>query len=218
MNYLECHDNCTLGDFIRLALNDIYEQSVIKNLEKHVQLTERQMKINKLAALILLSSQGPVMIHEGQEFARSKVVANSVIPDTSAGKIDCNSYNKDDATNWINYTYRDMNSALVDYYRGLIALRKAYSEFRRAKRKDIRFLLSGSESDFGFFIDLHLQKENHPILVLLNSDPERETEFALPQGKWGVLVNQDTAGTGMIEEISESTVVLPISGMVLKRI
>ncbi len=218
MNYLECHDNCTLGDFIRFALNDISEQSVIKNLEKHVQLTERQLKINKLAALILLSSQGPVMIHEGQEFARSKVVANSVIPDTPAGKIDCNSYNKDDATNWINYTYRDMNSALVDYYRGLIALRKAYSEFRRTKRKDIRFLLLGSESAFGFLIDLHQPKENHPILVLLNSDPEREAEFALPKGKWGVLVNQDTAGTGMIEEIWESAGVLPVSGMVLKRI
>jgi pullulanase len=218
INYLECHDNCTLGDFIRFALDDILERNVVKGLKKHVRLTERQLRINKLAALILLTSQGAVMIHEGQEFARSKVVANSALPDAPAGEIDCNSYNKDDETNWIDYTHRDWNSALVDYYRGLIALRKAHPEFRRAKRKDIRFLQTNTESAFGFLIDLRPPKENHPVLVLLNCNPEKETEFALPQGKWGVLANHNTAGTGRIEVASESVSVLPVSGMVLKRI
>ena len=218
VNYLECHDNCTLGDFIRFALNDISEQSVIENLDKHVRLTEKQLKINRLAALILLTSQGAVMIHEGQEFARSKVVAKSAVPDAPAGKIDCNSYNKDDETNWINYTHRDLNSALVDYYRGLIALRKAHPEFRHAKCKDIHFLKSDSESAFGFLIDLHLSKEDHPVLVLLNSHPEKEAQFVLPKGKWGVLVDHNTAGTGIIKEISGSTAVPSASGMVLRRI
>ncbi len=218
MNYLECHDNCTLGDFIRFTLNDVSEQSVIKNPEKHVRLTEKQLRINQLAALILLTSQGAAMIHEGQEFARSKVVAKSAIPDAPAGKIDCNSYNKDDETNWIDYAHKDLNSTLVDYYRGLIALRKVHPEFRHAKRKDIHFLESGPESAFGFLIDLQESKNNHPILVLLNSDPEEEAEFVLPQGKWGVLVNQNTAGTEIIEQISENASVPPASGMVLMRI
>jgi pullulanase len=218
VNYLECHDNCTMGDFIRFALGDISEQSVIKNLDKHIRLTEKQLKINRLAALILLTSQGAVMIHEGQEFARSKVVAKSAVPDAPAGKIDCNSYNKDNETNWIDYSHRDLNSALVDYYRGLIALRKAHPEFRKAKRKDIHFIQSDSESAFGFLIDLNQSKENRPVFVLLNSHPEKEAEFVLPEGKWGVLVDQNAAGTVMIKEITRSTAVPSTSGMVLRRI
>ncbi len=218
VNYLECHDNCTLGDFVRFALGDVSEESVIKNLDKHIRLTEKQLKINRLAALILLTSQGAVMIHEGQEFARSKVVAKSAVPDAPAGKIDCNSYNKDNETNWIDYSHRDLNSALVDYYRGLIALRKAHPEFRKAKRKDIHFIQSDSESAFGFLIDLYLSKENYPVLVLLNSHPEKDAEFVLPEGKWGVFVDQTTAGTVMIKEITGSTAVPSTSGMVLRRI
>jgi pullulanase len=217
VNYLECHDNCTLGDFIRFTLNDITEESVVENLEKHIQLTEKQLQYSKLAALILLTSQGVVMIHEGQELGRSKVIAKTLVPDTSIGKIDCNSYNKDDETNWIHYHHADINRELVDYYRGLIMLRNTFTEFRWAKRRQIHFIESETELAFGYLIDLQRQEDNFPLLVLINGDCHGKAEFKLPPGKWAILVDQDQAGIEIIEVISDSIVIQASSGMVLRQ-
>ena len=51
------------------------------------------------------------MIHSGQEFARSKVIFNDVnVNDEEKGRLDHNSYNKDNETNYINYDYATMNA------------------------------------------------------------------------------------------------------------
>ncbi len=110
-----------------------------------MRLTEQQIKISKLGALFLIVSQGAVMIGEGQEFARSKVIAKTVTPDPHQGQIDHNSYNKDNETNWINYVHREINRELYDYYKGLIALRKAHPALRQSQRKDIHFLKCNNE-------------------------------------------------------------------------
>jgi len=74
VNYLESHDGYTLGDFIRIATREINPDKIINNVDEHIKLTPVQMKLNKLAALFLFTSQGITMIHSGQEFARSKII------------------------------------------------------------------------------------------------------------------------------------------------
>ena len=86
INYLESHDDHTMGDFIRLGLGDVAEDQIIQDLKKHSTLTPTQLKLNKLAALFLFVSQGPIMIHEGQEYARSKVIAPTSCTGSGCGQ------------------------------------------------------------------------------------------------------------------------------------
>ena len=53
----------------------LIKEQLIDDLNKNVKLTEQQLKLNKLGALFLFTSRGITMISEGQEYARSKVIA-----------------------------------------------------------------------------------------------------------------------------------------------
>ncbi|NIR64743.1 MAG: pullulanase, partial [Aliifodinibius sp.] len=139
VNYLESHDDHTMSDFIRLGLDEIDEKTSIINIDDHSKLTPLQLKLNKLAAIFLFTSQGAIMMHAGQEFARSKVTAKTVSADSNWGRIDHNSYDKDNETNYINFHHAEMNSELLNYYRGLIQLRSGNAAFRNAKPADIAF-------------------------------------------------------------------------------
>ena len=81
------------------------------------------------------------MISEGQEFARSKVIPFDIpVDDPHKGMIDHNSYDKDNETNYINYEHAKINSDLLNYYKGLIELRKKYDAFRRVDYNDVIFI------------------------------------------------------------------------------
>ena len=128
-----------LGDFIRIGLKDVRYDDIIKDIDSNALLSLAQLKLNKLGALFLFTSQGITMLHSGQEFARSKVIAKSNVKDKNVGKLDHNSYEKDNETNYINYHHADFNKELVDYYKGLILLRNTFPAFRRAMYENISF-------------------------------------------------------------------------------
>ncbi len=214
VNYLESHDGYTLGDFIRIATNNIKPDEKIKNVNKFIELTHEQLKLNKLAALFLLTSQGIVMIHAGQEFARSKIISNRTkIKDKQKGQLDFNSYNKDNSTNYINYTNKLINNELFEYYKGLIRLRNTYPAFRRADISDISFY-DHYESEFGFAY--LLKSENEIFMVLFNADKDKILEFPLPDSQWDVLVDKNSAGIVPLYKVSEKIILEPTTGAVLK--
>jgi pullulanase len=215
INYLESHDGYTLGDFIRIASKEIDPEKVIKNIQKHVKLTSFQLKLNKLAALFLLTSQGIPMISAGQEFARSKVIPlNTEENDKEKGKMEHNSYNKDNETNYINYKHAEINKELFNYYHGLIALRKRYNVFRYASYDDIIFR-DHSESRFAFSYELNY--ENEHFIVLFNADTNKEIEFILPQNTFDVLVDKDNAGIEPLNEIQGKVRLEIKTGMILRK-
>ncbi|MEW6702341.1 MAG: alpha-amylase family glycosyl hydrolase [Bacteroidota bacterium] len=214
VNYLESHDGYTLGDFIRIGSREVDPGKIIKDVDKHVKLTPYQMKLNKLGALFLFTSQGITMIHSGQEFARSKVIPfNTKEPDKNKGRIDHNSYDKDNGTNYINYKHAEINKELLNYYKGLIALRKTYPAFRRAEYEDITFY-DHLKSKFGFAFLVKYQKET--FVVLFNADQKQSLEFPLPEGVWEVLVDKDFAGTKTRYVTGAKFVLEPVTGAVLK--
>ena len=194
INYLESHDDHTFGDFVRIGTKRVKPDERIVDLMDHIKLTEREMKISKLGALFLMVSQGAVMIHSGQEFARSKVIAKTNAPDPHQGMIDHNSYNKDNQTNWINYEHREINRELYEYYKGLIALREAHPALRQSRREDIHFLNCNNEFGLGFWIDRKSSGDSHDILVLMNADPKKKVKFEIPDGQWSMIVNGKKAG------------------------
>ena len=217
VNYLESHDGYTLGDFIRIATGSARPGQRITNLETHVRLTDEQLRIAKLAAVMLLTARGSVMLHAGQEFGRSKVIADSDVPDSTPGVIDHNSYEKDDETNWINYDHCEMNRPLFEYYRGLIALRLKYPFLRRGELSQYTFLVPPTPVAGGFIV--REEKGKKEMAVLVNPNREHAADYQLPAGGgWRVLVNGERAGTETIGRFDGEHIPVPPSQcMVLLR-
>jgi pullulanase len=214
VNYLESHDGYTFGDFIRIGLKDVRYDDIIKDIDSNALLSSAQLKLNKLGALFLFTSQGIIMIHSGQEFARSKVIARSYVKDKNVGKLDHNSYEKDNETNYINYHHSDFNKELVDYYKGLILLRKTFPAFRRAEHENISFF---NIYDNDFALGYHLNYDEDEFIVLFNAAQKVDEEFKLPQGNWDILVNPLYAGIVKLGDAFGKIVVNPVSGFVLRK-
>ena len=216
VNYLESHDGYTLGDFIRLALGDVDKEQIISDIVKNATLTPLQLKINKLAALFLFISQGIIMVHSGQEFARSKVISdNTNAKDPDIGKLDHNSYEKDNETNHIDYDQVKINEKLLNYYKGLIQLRKTFNTFRRADYDEIKFYDNHNNP---FLLSFELTHGKEHFLVAINAYHQKESTLVLPNWKWEILVNGESAGIKNLGH-AENTLKIPaITGYVLKRI
>lgn len=102
INYAECHDNLTLFDKLNASLDGA-----------DFEYTDRVKLAEKTAAAFVLLSRGTAFLQAGQEFLRSK-------------NGDGNSYNKPDSVNSIKWNGVTENSDIVNYYRGLIAIRRRF--------------------------------------------------------------------------------------------
>ncbi len=217
VSYLESHDDNTLGDFIRLGTRDVAEGARITDRKANAALTPRQLALNKLAALCLLTTQGPVMLHEGQEYARSKVIAPTDAPDTNVGRIDHNSYEKDNETNWLNYDEQAINEELTNYYRGLIRLRKEHPLLNDAPDGGVTFLPTKDDFLLAYAIRGKGRK-GHPLLVILNGNPADTARVKLPRGQWAVLADARSVSSGGGRRVRTASVTVgPTSGMILVR-
>lgn len=214
VNYLESHDDHTLGDFIRIGLGEVDESQPIEDTDRHAKLKAKQLKLNKLAALFLFTCQGPTMIHQGQEFARSKVIAQTTVTDTNVGKIDHNSYNKDNETNWLNFQHAEINVELLNYYRGLIRMRQAHAAFLRAEIEDFTFI----EQPDSLFLTYKIDYQNKKYYVMLNGNTENDHHIDLPGGSWGVLADARAADAKSFRRVETPSIMVPVSsGLVIYR-
>ncbi len=215
VNYLESHDGYTLGDFIRIGLDKANENKVITDIKEFQKLDDKQMKLNKLGALFLFTSQGIIMIHSGQEFARSKIVPYDIkIEDEHKGMIDHNSYNKDNETNYINYEIAEQNKELLDYYKGLIQIRKTYGAFRKADYDKIEFITNNT---YEFFLGYKVRYKKEEFLVYFNAEQDKDINVKLPKGEWEIIVNNEVAGLETIKKVKNGINIPPISGCVLRK-
>ncbi len=221
INYLESHDNYTLGDFIRLATGKIEKNDVVRDEMKLIKLSPIEIKIHKLAALILFSLQGPIMIHEGQEFARAKIIESSNENDIHIGTLDENSYNKDNSTNYINYSHVDLNKELFDFYKGLIDLRKKLPQIRNSKLEDLTFITDEKNE---FCVGYHSSKKAdkvgvfpNEVIVVVNGDQTYSGEIKLPDGEWIVLADGSKVYSDIDAKIvfRDRLIIPPVEGMIL---
>ncbi len=217
VNYLESHDGYTLGDFFRIALGRVARHGAVSDVVHNAVLSEEEKRLHRLAALTLAVSQGAIMIHEGQEYGRSKVIADRNVPGTTPGALDHDSYNKDDDTNWLNFLHADWNNDLVDYYRGLFALRSRFTALRHAAPDRYRFLTPPVPVSSGFEILPNSPSDPH-ILVLLNVYRDQGWSHTLPPGSWFLCVDATRAVLPEEATTVEGTVYLPPStGMLIIR-
>ncbi len=199
VNYLESHDDYTLGDFIRIGLKKYDERKIITNVEDFIKLSPEELKIHKLASMFLFMSNGIVMIHSGQEYARSKVVPYFLnVEDPERGKIDHNSYNKDNETNYINYNHAKINKELFDFYKNMIKLRKEIKSFQFCYDDDIEFFETGDEFSLAFLV----RENSDYYFVVLNSNSNKKSNIENPLGrKMQILIS--TNKEELTKEINE---------------
>lgn len=215
VNYLESHDGYTLGDFIRLGLKKVKPDLVIEDIDKNVKLTDDELKLHKLAAQFLFTSQGITMIHEGQEFARSKIIAKEEnVEDEHVGMLDHNSYNKDNETNYLNFKHAEINSELVEYYKGLIKLRKANPAFRKAEFDDYSFIEFPKNQ---YAIAYLLNYNNNSYFVAFNSNRTKQQKIDLPEGWWNVLADSELTMDINAKAVNGKIILKQSTGIILKK-
>ena len=183
IQYGSCHDNRTLFDQLRITAPH-----------------RDPIAMNKLSAALTLTSQGIPFFQAGEEFLRTKNGCD-------------NSYNQPDSINSLKWRTLEQPECadMLRYYKGLIALRKAYPQLRLPTAEAISRCVSpvatGMPNTAAFLID-------GSLFSFFNANDEA-VQMQLPEGKWNVLVNGKKAGTQVLETVSGSVCVAPISAMVL---
>ena len=209
VNFLEVHDDYCLNDYLRLSSRRNSKDDIIDDPMKHIELDDDLLRKNKLGALILLTSQGIPIIHQGQDWAHSQIIAETDAHDPNVGKMDRNPYNKDNETNWVNWLEKEQNKELADYYSGLIDLRRTHTEFRHTTKKDFKFQ-GLADHALGYVI-------RNRIAVYINGENSTAVETDLPEGKWQLMVNKNEVNLNGIRQVSGKISIPPTSGMVLQR-
>lgn len=217
LNYLESHDGNTLGDFIRLALRP-HLNTQKTDRESIIQLSDQEERIARLAAVVLMVSQGVCMIHQGQEFARTKWICPDPVNDPRSGFLDHNSYEKDNATNYINYGDLDRNRALYEYYRGLIDIRNQSPALRKSDPDALNFRADSDPLIINLYINGQSANDPYQYFIGLNGNNFLSHELELPDGFWEIIVTEHFASNKSLAKISGRVILPPASGYVLRQL
>ncbi len=215
VNYVSCHDGYTIGDFIRVSENLWKKPARLKDYLETARMSKELEAILRLSFLILMTSRGAVMFLQGDEWGRAKVIEGKKVKDRRKGQLDPNSYEKDDRTNYLDWSALKYPEAvgLKNYVAGLIELRKCHPALRIARRTDISIIESPSEFAFGYRVSVALDD----LVILFNANPDKEITFRLPDGRWTVLADHHQAmaekGVGGIRQ--KKMTIPPVAGAVL---
>lgn len=199
INYASCHDNMTLLDRITRSTPGVSE--------------EDRIRMNNLSAAIYMTAQGIPFLQAGEEMLRTKI-------DASGGFVE-NSYNSPDSVNSIKWdTLEDeAYQNVYNYYKGLIAFRKAHAALRLTNADDVNANITSvdglDENVLAFRINGGVNGETSDGIFVIFNPNSTETSVTLPDGAWDVCVNADHAGTEALTTVSGSVSVEPISAMVL---
>ncbi len=199
INYISCHDNLTFWDKLAISNADDSE--------------ETRIKMNKLGSAILLTSQGVPFFQAGEEMLRSKP------SDKSDTGYDENSYRSPDSTNSIKWDDKAKAIDTYEYYKGLIAFRKAHKALRMTTATDIqnnlKFITPPAPNIVAYTISNKPNNETAEKLMLIFNANRTAVNIPLPPGTWQIYINATTAGTTPIATASGTVSVEAISAMAL---
>lgn len=196
INYVSAHDNLTLWDKI--------------NTTNESESKEEKIQRNLMIAAIILTSQGIPFFMAGEEMLRTK--PNMQKPGTFVE----NSYRSLDATNQIRWDLRSEVLTVTNYYKGLIALRKAHKGFRLSTTEEIQNKLMFLERPVANVIAYQIKEDENTILCVIHNATNQEVRIDLLQNDWTIYVDQTMAGVEPLATIQDSYVTVKgISSCVL---
>ncbi len=190
INYVECHDNHTLWDKLKLALAN--------------EAREKRIKRQLLANAIVLLSQGVPFIHAGQEFLRTKFGVE-------------NSYCSPDKINRIDWRRAENNKEYIEYFKNIIKLRKSHRAFSfyetRQIQKHMNFLQE-KEGCIGYILkNVNCYGNCSDIMVLFNG-LDTTYNLSLPNGKWKVVLSELNFNLDGLSQVEGKYDVSPLSTVV----
>jgi len=198
INYVSVHDNLDLWDKLLKSAPNATE-------EEHIRMV-------KLAGGLLSVSQGIMLLHGGTDFLRYKQGAH-------------NSYNAGDGINQIDWQRKKTYFAVHEYFRAIIAIRRAHPMFRLRTADDIRARLRFHEAKLpaseaiAFTLDGGgIDGEAWSKAAVLVNPTTRDLTFAVPMGFEGSLayIHDGAANpTGLTAAVTGATVIVPARSMTL---
>jgi len=186
ISYASCHDDNTLFDRLKIGNPDATEADLIK--------------MDKLANAIVLTSQGISFLHSGVEILRTKMgIANS--------------FNSPDSINQIDWSRKTRYLPVFDYYKQLIALRKAHPAFRMPSTEMIQQHLFFTETNDPSVIAYQLTGNANgdswgTILLIFNGSKDAKA-VSIPAGSWTLAADGDKIDEAGISQVSSSMVSVP---------
>ncbi len=182
VNYVSAHDNNTLWD----RICHVYGEGEAT--------LEKRLARNRLSAAIVQTSLGIPFMQAGEEMLRQKKNAD--------GSYNENSYNASDAVNnikWELLTETSEQTKMSEYYKGLIAFRKATPTLRLpVASKDgaaVVKLVKRAGALLAFTMTNPYTGEQ--LFVVYNAKQSAET-ITLPEGGWDMYVSGTKAGATAI--------------------
>lgn len=164
ISYVSCHDDHCLRDRLEILSPDAGEEELLR--------------MDKLAQTAVFTSQGIPFIFCGEELFRTKQHVG-------------NSYNSPDSVNAVDWRHKSRYADLCDYYRGLIAMRRAHPAFclgnAEAVRRHLEFLPTGNDCVVAFRLkDVDSVDTARSIVVVLNGSRVR-AEVPIPGASYRVV-------------------------------
>lgn len=182
MNYVEVHDNNTLFDKLYYSLRNTTEFAELdKTRPDDIQLLETIKAQHKLAAFILLTSQGVPVLHLGQDFMRTKHGVE-------------NSYNSPDEINAVEWKRKMEFLDVFTYYKNLIDLRKQNPVFSLSLDTEVRnaiefrndVFLADNQNAIGYTLDC----EDKKLFIVINPY-QYDINVNLKEDGWNMLLFAD---------------------------
>ena len=198
VNYVSCHDNLTLWDKLTISRPDATE--------------EEKLAMNRLAAAIVFTSQGIPFFLSGEEFARSKPIEGS-------DEVSENSYNLPLFTNSMKYDRLSRYEELYDFYRGLIAFRKAHKGLRFGTKEEVQKALQFVDGLPKNVVAFTIETEEETLWIAYNANPEAVT-IPVPKvsgisqaQEWMVCIDGKVASDKAIRSLAKENSQVEIQGI-----
>ena len=187
INYVSCHDNHTLFDKLKISCPDASKDELIA--------------MDKLANAIVLTSQGTPFLHAGTEMLRTKNGEH-------------NSYNLPDSINQIDWNWKVEHKKVFEYYKNLIALRKAHPAFSMGTTKEVNTNLQFKKMTnqlISYTIANNANGDDWKTILVIYNASKKPIRYKL-EGSWQQAVIGDTfdfSGSNMVS----NTISVPETSM-----
>ncbi len=178
ISYASCHDDMCLVDRLRATMPGIKPEELAK--------------LDKLAQTVVFTSQGIPFIYAGEEIMRDKKGVH-------------NSFESPDSINAIDWSRKSLHNDVYNYYRNLIALRKAHPAFRMADadlvRKHLEFLPVEGANVIAYQLKGNANGDYWTDIVVVYNARTEAAKVAVPEGKYTLVCKDgqiNTAGLGTL--------------------
>lgn len=195
INYVSCHDDLTLTDKLAKSMPEASE-------------ADRQ-RAARLAQAIVFTSQGTPFMFAGEEVFRDKKGVH-------------NSYKSPDSINAIDWSLKAANAGQFNFYKELIALRKAHPAFRMTTAEEIAKNIVFDKTEVPNLISYSIKNNANgdswkEIKLVFNGSNEA-CEVKVPKGEWIVVARDgEIKADGLDRSNGGKLTVEPVSALILAR-